>query len=176
MAAERRLLDPWLEGAPHEGRSEPARRQEPAWEPAEPASRIAAALIDAVFILSGQALLVAPVAWYWWSREVPRTAADVPFLPVLGSVVLVLLALLLGALYHVYFWSAKGATPGKELLDLQVQDEAGGRVGVGRAVLRVFGYVLGVASLGIGFLMVAFGGRGLHDRIAGTRVLKVNRQ
>jgi uncharacterized RDD family membrane protein YckC len=29
-----------------------------------------------------------------------------------------------------------------------------------------------VASLGVGFLMIAFGGAGLHDRVAGTRVVK----
>ena len=108
--------------------------------PAEPGSRLAAALIDAVFIGSGQLALLAPVFWYWWDREVPRSAADVPFLPVLASVTLVPLALLLGALYHVYFWSAKGATPGKELLDLQVQCDDGSPIGVGRAVLRVAGY------------------------------------
>ncbi len=143
--------------------------------PAEPGSRLAAALIDAVFISSGQLALLAPVFWYWWDREVPRSAADVPFLPVLASVTLLPLALLLGALYHVYFWSAKGATPGKELLDLQVQGDDGSPIGVGRAVLRVLGYGLGVASLGVGFLMIAFGGSGLHDRIAGTRVVKVGR-
>jgi uncharacterized RDD family membrane protein YckC len=44
------------------------------------------------------------------------------------------------------------------------------------AVRRALGYLLGVASLGIGFLMVAFSGRGLHDRIAGTRVVKESRR
>jgi uncharacterized RDD family membrane protein YckC len=143
-------------------------------EPAEVGGRIAAALVDAVFVLSGQAVVIAPVFWYWWAREAPRGPADVRFLPVLASVLLALLTVLLGALYHVYFWSVKGATPGKELMDLQVQGEDGrSPIGLGRAVLRVFGYLLDVASLGIGFLMVAFTGSGLHDRIAGTRVVKV---
>jgi uncharacterized RDD family membrane protein YckC len=142
----------------------------------EPGSRLAAALIDAVFIASGQLALLAPVFWYWWDREVPRSAADVPFLPVLASVTLVPLALLLGALYHVYFWTTKGATPGKELLDLQVQCDDGSPITIGRAILRVLGYALGVASLGVGFLMVAFGGCGLQDRIAHTRVVKVARR
>jgi uncharacterized RDD family membrane protein YckC len=143
---------------------------------AEPGSRLAAALIDAVFIASGQLALLAPVFWYWWDREVPRSAADVPFLPVLASVTLVPLALLLGALYHVYFWTTKGATPGKELLDLQVRCDDGSPITIGRAILRVLGYALGVASLGVGFLMVAFGGCGLQDRVAHTRVVKVTRR
>ncbi len=92
-----------------------------------------------MFVLSGQAVMLAPVGWYWWAREAPRTPADVSFLPVFASATLVPLALLLGALYHVYFWSVKGATPGKELLDLRVETD-GGRVahspGLRRAARR----------------------------------------
>jgi uncharacterized RDD family membrane protein YckC len=164
-------------GARLERRSLPERRAEPGArrdsEPAEFGSRLAAFAVDAVFVLSGQAVMLAPVGWYWWSREAPRTPGDVSFLPVFASATLVPLALLLGALYHVYFWSVKGATPGKELLDLRVETDAGASpIPLGCAVLRVFGYLLSAASLGIGFLMVAFGGSGLHDRIAGTRVVK----
>jgi uncharacterized RDD family membrane protein YckC len=154
-----------------ERRAEPATRQ--ASEPAEFGSRLAAFVVDAVFVLSGQAVMLAPVGWYWWAREAPRTPADVSFLPVFASATLVPLALLLGALYHVYFWSVKGATPGKELLDLRVETDGGvSPIPLGCAAARAFGYLLSAASLGIGFLMVAFGGSGLHDRIAGTRVVK----
>jgi uncharacterized RDD family membrane protein YckC len=142
-------------------------------EPADFASRLAAAVVDGVFVLSGQLVLLAPAGWYWWVREVPRTPSDVSFPAVLASATLVPLALLLGALYHVYFWSVKGATPGKELLDLRVETEDGvSPLPLGRAALRVFGYVLSAASLGIGFLMVALQGSGLHDRVASTRVVK----
>ena len=142
-------------------------------EPAEFASRLAAFAVDAVFVLSGQAVLLAPVGWYWWAREVPRTPADVSYLPVVASVTLVPLALLLGALYHVYFWSVKGATPGKELVDLRVETEDGvSPLPLDRAALRAFGYLLSTASLGVGFLMIAFSGMGLHDRISSTRVVK----
>ncbi|HXY40394.1 MAG TPA: RDD family protein, partial [Vicinamibacteria bacterium] len=137
---------------------------------------LAAALVDAVFVLSGQAVMVAPVAWYWWTHEAPRTPAEVSFLPVVATVTLVPLALLLGGLFHVYFWTVRGATPGKELLDLRVETEDGfSPIGFSRAALRVLGYALGAASLGVGFLMVAFGG-GLHDRVAGTRVVRVVRR
>jgi uncharacterized RDD family membrane protein YckC len=71
----------------------------------------------------------------------------------------------------------KGATPGKELLGLRVVAEDGSSpIPLGSALRRALGYLLSVASLGIGFLMVAFGGRGLHDRIAGTRVVKESRR
>jgi uncharacterized RDD family membrane protein YckC len=161
------------EPAPPERRADAPARPRPAAEPADVASRLAAFVVDAVFVLSGQVVLLAPVGWYWWAREAPRTPADVSFLPVLASATLVPLALLLGALYHVYFWSVKGATPGKELLDLRVETEDGSSpIPLGRATLRLFGYLLSAASLGVGFLMVAFGGSGLHDRVAGTRVVK----
>jgi uncharacterized RDD family membrane protein YckC len=151
----------------------PPARPRPVAEPAELASRLAAFVVDAVFVLSGQAVMLAPVGWYWWAREAPRTPGEVSFLPVFASATLVPLALLLGALYHVYFWSVKGATPGKELLDLRVETEDGtSPIPLGRAALRVFGYLLSVASLGVGFLMIAFGGGGLHDRVSGTRVVK----
>jgi len=43
-------------------------------------------------------------------------------------------------------------------------------------VRRALGYLLSAASLGIGFMMVAFSGRGLHDRVASTRVVKESRR
>ena len=177
--AERRLAPE--RRAERDRRSEPDRRADrPAPRTAEPAdfaSRLAAFVVDGIFVLSGQVILLAPAGWYWWAREAPRSPSDVSFLPVLASATLVPLALLLGALYHVYFWSVKGATPGKELLDLRVETEEGvSPLPLGRAALRVFGYVLSAASLGIGFLMVAFQGSGLHDRVASTRVVKGTRR
>ncbi len=147
-----------------------------AFVPGEPGSRLAAAVVDAVFVVSGQAVLLAPVVWYWWAREAPRAAEDVALAPVVASVTLLPLAVLLGVLYHVYFWSVKGATPGKELLELRVvTDDGRSPIPLGSALRRALGYLLSAASLGIGFVMVIFGGRGLHDRIAGTRVVKGTR-
>ena len=51
-------------------------------------------------------------------------------------------------------------------------EDGGGPLGPGRAALRFLGYLLSAASLGVGFLMIAFTGSGLHDRIAGTRVVR----
>jgi uncharacterized RDD family membrane protein YckC/ribosomal protein L40E len=144
--------------------------------PAEPGSRLAAFVVDAVFVLSGQAVLLAPVAWYWWARETPRSPQEVALLPVVASVTLLPLALLLGILYHVYFWTVKGATPGKELLELRVTTDDGRTpIPLASALTRALGYLLSAASLGVGFLMIAFGGRGLHDRIAATRVVRSSR-
>lgn len=155
--------------------SSPPRRSE-ASVPAGFGSRLAAGIVDAIFVLSGQAVLLAPVAYYWWSREVPRDPSEVPFLPIVTTVGLVALAALLGALYHVYSWGVRGSSPGKDLLELRVEaDDGTSPIGLGRAGLRLLGYLLSAASLGIGFLMIASSGEGLHDRIAGTRVVRRGR-
>jgi uncharacterized RDD family membrane protein YckC len=181
VAAEPTPLPPYGASAPQaERRVAPDRRAAAApaarYELGEPGSRLAAAVVDAVFVVSGQAVLLAPVAWYWWAREAPRAPQDVALAPVVASVTLLPLAVILGVLYHVYFWSVKGATPGKELLELRVvTDDGRSPIPLGSALRRALGYLLSAASLGIGFLMVIFGGRGLHDRIAGTRVVKGTR-
>jgi uncharacterized RDD family membrane protein YckC len=155
----------------------PARRGSPgASTPAGLGRRLVAGLVDGVFVASGQAVLLVPLGYYWWSRDLPPTPGDVSFLAIAASVALVTLAVLLGALYCIYFWGVRGASPGKELLDLFVETEDGeSPIGLGRASLRLLGYVLSVASLGIGFLMIASGGGGLHDRVAGTRVVRRSR-
>jgi uncharacterized RDD family membrane protein YckC len=68
-----------------------------------------------------------------------------------------------------------GLTVGKWATGLRIERIDGSRVGVGRAILRHFvGYPLSFLILGIGFLMatVTSRGRGLHDIIAGTLVVR----
>jgi uncharacterized RDD family membrane protein YckC len=166
-------------------RPEPARRLDP--RPSRPAAvtpagfgiRLAAALVDGVVVGAGQLLLMSPVLYYWWEHwwsHPPTSAAEVTFWPILVSLVLVPVVLALGAVYYVYHWGVKGATPGKRLLGLVVQGEDGTEpIGLSRATVRVLGYMLSGLILGIGFLMIAFGGAGLHDRMAGTRVVRRER-
>ena len=78
----------------------------------------------------------------------------------------------MGGAYYAWFWGVKGATPGKKMLRLAVATETGAiPVGLQKATLRVLGYAASGLLLGIGFLMIAFGGTALHDRMAGTRVV-----
>ena len=68
-----------------------------------------------------------------------------------------------------------GLTLGKWATGLRIERNDGGPVGIGRALLRHFvGYPLSFALLGIGFLIAAVSvhGRGLHDMIAGTIVVR----
>jgi uncharacterized RDD family membrane protein YckC len=120
-----------------------------------------------------QAAVLTPVLWYWWSQPLPQGASQLPIVPVGVSLALVPLAIVLGCAYFIYGWGTRGATPGKMVLGLVVEGDDGSfPIGVSRATVRLLGYVLSGALFGIGFLMIAFGGSGLHDRVAGTRVVR----
>lgn len=66
------------------------------------------------------------------------------------------------------------ATIGKRVLHLKVVDEDGNRIGFGRATGRFFAKILSSMFFCIGFIMIGFTERktGLHDMLAGTRVLR----
>lgn len=82
---------------------------------------------------------------------------------------------LLGWLYFAIMESSsRQATFGKSLLGLAVVDEQGQRISFLRATGRYFAKFLSAIILLIGFIMVAFDSRkqGLHDKLAGTLVVK----
>ncbi len=138
--------------------------------PAAAGPRVLAAVVDAVLVAVLQAVVVGPLAFLAMSRS-PDATGGREALPLVMSLGLLALSFLLVAAYHVVFWALRGATPGKRWLGLVVTAEDGSRLGWGRALARGVGYALSAASLGIGFLMILSGGLGLHDRIAGTRVV-----
>jgi hypothetical protein len=144
----------------------------PARLAAPPALRALAALLDLGLVALAEAVILVPLASYWWAREVPQAPADVTFVPVLLSLVALPAAVLGAAAYYVWSWGIRGATTGQRLLDLMVTSDDGRfPIGAGRAGIRLFGYLLSALSLGVGFLLVPLTGSGLHDRIAGTRVV-----
>ncbi len=78
--------------------------------------------------------------------------------------------------YYVFFTGYCGQTPGKMALRIKVIRTDGSPLGYGSAFLReVIGKFISGILLGIGYLMVAFDGQkqGLHDKIAGTYVIKL---
>jgi uncharacterized RDD family membrane protein YckC len=158
----------------------PPRPSDPAPRAASPVVagfgvRLVAGIMDAILVGVGQALLVSPAVWFFYSHLGDRSAlpTDPGFLSILLSVTSVVGAVLLGTGYFVYCWGVRGATPGKRAAGLVVEGIDGTMpIGVGRALLRLMGYALSFMLLGIGFLMIAFGGYGLHDRLASTRVVR----
>lgn len=83
-----------------------------------------------------------------------------------------LVALLLNFLVLPVF---TGATIGKWATGLRIERLSGEQLGFGHATLRhTLGYLVSLLTLGLGFLLAAFDaeGRALHDRIAGTVVVR----
>jgi uncharacterized RDD family membrane protein YckC len=77
--------------------------------------------------------------------------------------------------YFVVFWSRRGATPGQQLLGVQVRNERdGSRISLKRAALRYLGYIVSVSVVYLGLIWVAIDSRkqGWHDKIAGTVVVR----
>lgn len=82
---------------------------------------------------------------------------------------------IVGWLYFAFMESsARQATFGKSLLNMQVTDEQGQRISFLRATGRHFAKILSAIILLIGFIMVAFDSRkqGLHDKLASTLVVQ----
>ncbi len=78
-----------------------------------------------------------------------------------------------GLIVVLFGWAIWGTTPGKRVFNLYVSTGASSAgIGFPRALARIVGYIASFATLGIGFLMIAFSksNRGLHDLIAGTQV------
>ncbi len=129
-------------------------------------ARALATLLDGLVVTLLQALLLAPPFFL-----VGRTATSGGALA--AWVVCSLLALLAGLAYPALFWGLSGATPGKRLLGLEVVAQDGSRPpGLSRGLLRVLGFGLSAGALGLGFLPLLGGAPGLHDRLAGTRVVR----
>ena len=87
----------------------------------------------------------------------------------------ILLAIAMAVLNLVIIPGLTGFTLGKWATGLRIERNDGGNVGLGRALLRHFvGYPLSFALLGLGFLIAAVSvhGRGLHDMIADTIVVR----
>ncbi len=95
-------------------------------------------------------------------------------IPVIG-VVSIVMVLALGLAYFIGMWAVKGQTLGKMVMGVRIIKTDGTPVTFGTAVLRYIGYLVSSIILDIGFLMIAWDSKkqGLHDKIAGTYVVKV---
>jgi len=87
-----------------------------------------------------------------------------------------LCGMVVGVTYAVFFTGYNGQTPGKMALRIQVIRSDGTPMSYGRAFLReVIGKFVSGLILGIGYIMAGFDRQkqGLHDKIAGTYVIKL---
>jgi uncharacterized RDD family membrane protein YckC len=88
----------------------------------------------------------------------------------------VVCAPLVACLYHIVFWWLRGQTPGKWLLGIKVVALGGGKVGLGRSLVRFGGYLLSALPFYLGLLwIIGRERRGFHDRLARTEVVYARR-
>lgn len=152
---------PWVSGDEHVGTGTAI---EP--DPSVQGRRIGAGLVDAALLLGIDAIVV------WLTlRLLGLGVGDwprLPLAPLLGFL------FLLDTSYLVTFTAASGQTIGKSMAGLRVVTQAGGRVPFGHAVVRSAVVLLCAAPAGLGLLPIFLdaSGRGLHDRVAGTRVIE----
>ncbi len=132
--------------------------------------------IDLLLAAALTALIVIPLTWlieaFHNDLGLPEQRARA-----LAGLLSALVWLLVG-----WFYEAKGvsgprwATPGKRLLGLRVASLQGERLNFGQATVRHCTKYLSAFGLMLGFLMAVFDQRrqALHDRVAGTVVLRRN--
>lgn len=130
-------------------------------------SRVAAYVVDALLV-SGVYVAGVQATLFVWDLVVGGDAdvdqAGVPF--AIGFA-------FWSICYYVYPWAISGKTPGKALLGLRVVRRDGADLSARGALRRYLGYVLSVATLGIGFalLLVTRDRRNLPDILAGSAVV-----
>ena len=90
-----------------------------------------------------------------------------------GLLLFVLLCMLYATLLH----AGAGQTLGKRVVGIRVIDGFGLPLGLGRSALRALALLPATAVGGLGLLWIGFDRerRGLHDRLADTHVIVVNR-
>ena len=138
----------------------------PVVEPSRAIARIAAALIDAVILFGIDVAVV-----YFTVRMAGLSMHEWTSLPVAP------MATFLGLLTLSYvgaFTAVGGQTIGKMALGTCVVDENGRPVDPDRALRRTSATLLSFVLFGLGFVPALFGDhRALHDRLAGTRVVRL---
>lgn len=134
-------------------------------------ARLVAYLVDG--FIAG--LLATAVAMLGIIVLVAGARTDSEFVSFIGVVVIVAGVVVVSLAYFPWFWVHGGATPGMKLFDLRVvRDVDGGPVSGGQAVLRLVGYWISSAIFYLGFIWVLVDkrGRGWHDLLAGTVVVR----
>jgi uncharacterized RDD family membrane protein YckC len=133
--------------------------------------RLLAGLLDLALALVTIVTLL--LLWLATEESPPRASALVAGIVGLGSSVPWLLAVIFSA--QTLFWTFLAATPGMLLLGCQVVRADDGRpLSLLRSLVRGVGLWLGLACLGAGVLWIIWEPRhrGLHDKLAGSVVIK----
>jgi uncharacterized RDD family membrane protein YckC len=129
--------------------------------------RAAAAVVDLILLAAINGAVL-----YLTLAVAGLTATDIGILP---PIPMLSFLLLLNGGYLVAFTAVNGQTIGKMLFGLRVIADDTRGIAIGGAVVRSAGVLLTLVTLGLPYLtvLVSRDGRALHDRLAGTRVVKL---
>lgn len=130
--------------------------------------RVLAAILDALLLLFTDAVVI-----YFTLKICRLDPADIVVLPLVP--LLAFLVLLNGG-YLVLLTAAGGQTLGKMAFGLKVVATDEGRISASRSLVRAAALLVSALPAGLGLLPALFtaGHRGLHDLLAGTRVVRTD--
>jgi uncharacterized RDD family membrane protein YckC len=148
--------------------------------------RLAAALIDFLILIAGLYILYCVISqsFFWIFPNVPRvisTYGDIACGAPLSAGVIwlsatILLAFLVAStVYFVACGAASGQTVGKVSMSIKIIRTDSSSLDLRYSFIRFLGSMLCVATMGIGFIIVAFDShkQGMHDKMADTYVVKL---
>lgn len=129
--------------------------------------RLGASFIDLIIF---SIVLLVPLTFiygeqYWLSDQLVYGVWDV------------LLGYIAPFIATVWCWLRFLATPGKMASNLKVVDaKTGSKLTFAQAVIRYLGYIVAAIPAGLGLLLIGVDKKkqGLHDKLAGTVVIKMN--
>jgi len=140
--------------------------------PAGFVTRLVAFFIDQVIIGVALVILMVTVGILFRSFRLSELLGTRDLTLQLVTISLGAAGLILSFLYYVGFWLLAGQTPGKAVLGLAIVQTDGGRLRLGRATLRWFGYWFsGILFLGYLWILVDDRRQALHDKLARTLVV-----
>jgi uncharacterized RDD family membrane protein YckC len=148
--------------------------------------RLAAALIDLVILILGLYILYCVISqsFFWIFPGVQKIIQIFAELgrgaPISAGIVWLIATILLSfqVILTVYFtacWAATGQTLGKLSMGIKIIRTDSSTLDLRHAFIRFLACLLCSATLGIGFILIAFDShkQGWHDRLADTYVVKL---
>lgn len=132
---------------------------------AGPDVRLLAVIID-YFLIFAVYCVIATIVVFFIDEKQLRIVASLSGLAIIP---------IAKSIYSIFMESSsRQGTWGKVLMGQKVCDEKGNPISLARSAIRNLSKILGIITLGFGFLLGFFGKQQqcLHDRIAGTVVIK----
>ena len=128
--------------------------------------RLVATLIDGALVVILTLVLSVVVSvvplLIGWLISIPVTA------------VILVASVIFSVVYYAGAWTKSGQTAGNLVMGIKVIGKDGRPITWWRALLRYIGYIVNTLLLSLGFVWIAFDRKrqGLHDKMAGTYVIR----